>query len=311
MKILFFGSSHFSIPVLKALSASRHSIVQVVTTRDQKKGRGQKMAASVVKHFALDNKLPVVSPEKLAQPKTVENIKALGPDFMVIASYGKMVPASVFSAAKIAALNVHPSLLPKYRGASPIHAALLAGEEKTGLSIAEVTSQLDAGDLFAQVEIDIGEDENALDLSGRLAKLGAETLLDLMDRFEQGNVIKKPQDHSKMTYAPKLERDSGRINWAMSADDIHNQVRAYYPWPSAFTIFRGKRLKILRTLRAQESGKNMHPGTIVFDEGGNPLCVQTQTEPLAIVQVQLEGRREMGALEFARGQRIQNGERFE
>ena len=311
MKITFFGSSSFSIPVLKALLSSEHSVAQVVSTPDKKQGRGQKLGFSVVKTFALEQNLPILTPEKLSLPSVAESIKKREPDFMIVASYGKLIPSTIFKISRIAPLNVHPSLLPKYRGASPIQQAILEGDQNTGVSIAGITSELDAGDVFAQAETRIGENENAHELEKRLSEIGAKLVLDVIKQFETGEILRKAQDSLKATYAKKIVRDSGRIDWTKSAANIHNQVRAFYPWPSAFTFFHGKRLKILETRKTNETTNMKRTGTIIKIDKDKGLYVETGTGPLALVHVQLEGRKEMSAFDFAIGQRVQKGEQFE
>ncbi|MBI3999079.1 MAG: methionyl-tRNA formyltransferase [Candidatus Omnitrophica bacterium] len=310
MKIIFFGSSDFSIPVLESLLSSKHSVILVITTPDQKKGRGQVLAPSVVKAFARQRYLTVEAPRKLSLPDVVQDIKKLNPDLIVIASYGKIVPSAIFMTPRIAALNVHPSLLPRHRGASPIQQAILEGDKKTGVSVAEVTSELDAGDLLGQVEIEIDKNENALELSKRLAEMGAKLLLQTLGQLEAGKINKIKQDVSKATYAKKLNKNDGQIDWATPASYIHNQVRAYYLWPMAFTFFRGKRLQILKTCCAETHSDACKPGTIT-DIKKESLDIQTQAGTIALIRVQLEGRRETSGFEFAIGQRIKKGERFE
>ncbi len=312
MKIVFFGSSEFSIPVLQCLLSSNHSVALVITTPDRKKGRGQKLASSIVKNFAEKARVSVIAPEKLSAPSVVNEIKKIAPDFLVIASYGKMVPESIFTLPKIASLNVHPSLLPKHRGASPIQSAILEGDRKTGVSIADVTKELDSGDLFAQIETEIGENENAFELSKRLAEMGSKLVVETIEKFCAGKIFKTKQNSSQSSYAKKLDRDCGRIDWKKSASDIHNQVRAYYPWPSAFTFLGDKRLKILgaRPIKTQTTSKENVPGTIVDILPNKTIHVQTQNGLLELIHVQLEGRREMTAFELALGQRLKKGDRF-
>lgn len=310
MKIVFFGSSEFSVPILQALILSSEEVVQVVTTPDKPKGRGQKVTPSVVKSFANKNSLPVMAPEKLNRPEVLESLRKMSPDFVVVASYGKLVPDSLLKIPKVMSLNVHPSLIPKYRGASPIPSAILAGDKKTGVTIMEITKDLDAGDIFGQVETPIGSDENALELSERLAHLGSELLLKTIAQFKEGKVSRTPQDHSKATYAKKIGRDSGRINWAVPAVQIHNQVRAYYPWPSAYTFFRDKRLKIIKTALASTIVNLDRPGTLNIDKSAKKVFVQAQDRLLELVYVQAEGRREMSSFEFIIGQRLKPGERL-
>lgn len=311
MKITFFGSSEFSVPILKALLSSKHDVVQVISTPDQKQGRGQKVGASVVKNFALAQNLPMITPEKLSIQTVVEAVSKKEPDFLVVASYGKIIPASIFTIPKIAPLNVHPSLLPKYRGASPLQEAILEGDEKTGVSIAEVTKDLDAGDLLGQIESPIGPEENAHELSKRLAELGAKLVLEVIGQFERGTIEKTPQDASKSSYAKKITSESGQISWTKSAQEIHNQVRAYYSWPSAFTFFHKKRLKVIETRIVENDSSGKNSGEIKAIKKGESLWVQAGRGILALVRVQLEGKREMNAFDFAIGQRIQIGQRFE
>ena len=312
MKIVFFGSSEFSIPVLEAILSSKYAVSQVITTPDRKKGRGQKIASSIVKTFSEERRLPVLTPEKLSMLEVVEKIKRAAPDFLIIASYGKMVPKSIFSIPKIASLNVHPSLLPKYRGASPIQSAILNGDTETGVSIAEVTSELDSGDIFAQMKTKIGENENAFELSDRLSKMAGKLLLEVIHQFEAGKISRTSQDSSKSVYAGKINKEAGKIDWRESAIKIHNQIRAYYPWPGALTLFHGKRLKILKAQVVESSAKQEKtPGTILKIDSGGGIQIQTQTGILELLRLQPEGRREMSASEFARGERIKEGDRFE
>lgn len=311
MNIVFFGSSSFSIPVLEALLDSKHKVLHVITTPDRKKGRGQKMAATQVKQFALEKGLPCSSPEKLRDEAFVGPIKKLVLDLLVVASYGKMVPNSMLAIPKIASLNIHPSLLPKYRGASPIQSAILNGDTETGVSIAEVTAELDAGDLFGQITTEIGENENAEELSGRLARLGGDILLEVIERFEKGKISRTPQNPAFASVTHKLHKDFGAIDWSQTASQIHNLVRASYPWPAGFTFLHGKRLKILSTLLNPKKQPNAAPGTIFEISKDGTIEVTARNGSILLKRVQQEGRSEMNASEFARGEHIEKGECFE
>lgn len=309
MRIVFFGSSEFSIPVLSAL-LTRHTVVQVVTTPEQKKGRGQKRSGTVVKEFAIQHQLPFLEPEKLSHPDFIAQIQNLNSDFLVVASYGKLIPSSIFTLPKIASLNVHPSLLPRHRGASPIQRAILEGDQKTGVSIAEITKDLDAGDIFAQIETPVDLQETAHQLSERLSKLAAQLLLDVIERQKNGNLKKNPQLSADATYAKKISKEEGKIDWNKPARVIHDQVRGYDPWPGAFTFFQGKRLKILETELLPEINKTVAPASILsIDRDG--IRVQTQSGSVKLKRVQLEGRKEVSAYEFALGQRIKTEDRFQ
>ena len=309
MNIVFFGSSSFSIPVLERLIHSKHSVIQIVTTPDQKKGRGQKVQPSLIKTFAEAKSIPVLAPKKLKEPEIVKAIQSLVPDILVAASYGKLIPPSIFKLPKVAALNVHPSLLPRHRGASPIQQALLEGDAKTGVSIAEITAELDSGDIFAQVTVEIQPHENAQELSDRLAVLASNLIVSVVDQFSWNKVTRSPQDNSKATYAKKIDKDFGRIHWNQPANKIHNQIRACVPWPSAFTFLAGKRLKVLEAELLRQI-QTAPPGKIsgIRHEG---IEVQTQSGTLLIKRVQLEGRNEMSAYDFAMGQRLKTGGVFE
>ncbi len=309
MRIVFFGSSEFSIPVLSAL-LSRHEVVQIVTTPEQKKGRGQKRSGTVIQEFAMEHQLPFLEPKKLSDSEFVAQIQNLNPDFLVIASYGKLIPSSIFKLPKIAALNVHPSLLPRHRGASPIQRTILEGDAKTGVSIAEITKDLDAGDIYAQVETSIELTENAHQLSERLSKLAGQLVLEVIEQQRKGNLKKISQSLSNATYAKKITKEEGKIDWNQPARVIHNQVRAYDPWPGAFTFLQGKRLKILGTELLSKVNEKVPPASIIsIDQDG--ICVQTQSGSIKLKRVQLEGRKEVGAYEFALGQRIKTGDRFQ
>ncbi len=308
MNIVFFGSSDFSIPVLEAL-ISRHNVVHVVTTPDKKKGRGQILAPTVVKEYAIKHKLSCSAPEKLNQPEVIDQIKNLNPDFIVIASYGKLVPEAIFKAVANAALNVHPSLLSRHRGASPIQRAILEGDKKTGVSIAEVTKDLDAGDLFAQAETALDPNENASELSQRLSKIAGELILKVIDNIAAGKITKTPQNQNQSTYAKKIEKEEGKINWNNLGETIHNQVRAYYPWPGAYTFYHDKRLKVFETCLGNISTK-FSPGTIV-EITSEYIAVQTKKNTILLKRIQLEGKQEMKAYDFALGQHLKIGETFQ
>ena len=267
------------------------------------------LASSAVKEFALANKIPVSSPEKLSNSEVVSQIQNLIPDFVVIASYGKLVPEAIFKAAKIAPLNVHPSLLPKYRGASPIQRAILEGDKQTGVSIAEVTKDLDAGDLFAQREIQIEPNENTGELSQRLSLVASRLILEVMEQLTTGKAKKIPQDSSAFTYAKKIEKEEGKIDWNTSNVLIHNQVRAYFPWPGAYTFLGRKRLKVIAT-EIDGSGLKIKPGAIL-EIKPSYISVQTKNGFLLLKQVQLEGKKEMSAYDFALGQRLKPGDLFQ
>ncbi len=310
MKIIFFGSSSFSIPVLKSLLDSDHEVVAIVTTPDRKQGRGQKMAPNELKTFALSTQKLIFDPPKLNDPKILELLEPLKPDFLVIASYGKIIPENLFRLPKLAALNVHPSLLPKYRGASPIQSAILNGDVETGVSVAEITEKLDSGDIFGSVTTSIFPDENAFELSERLSGLAAELLESVLLNFLSGKVTRIAQEEGNATYAKKIEKQSGRIDWNAPAFVIHNQVRAFFPWPSSFTFLNKKRIKVVKTgIVNCRCHQTLPVGSIVSTDE-NVLHIVTGSDCLLIYELHPEGSRSMTANEFLRGYSRSNELKF-
>jgi methionyl-tRNA formyltransferase len=311
MNIIFFGSDSFSIPVLNKLLQEKFSVQKVVTTPDTKRGRGQKLMPSLVKEFATEKNLSIVAPNKLLNVQLVDELQSIEPDFLVIASYGKMVPPAIFKLPKHAALNVHPSLLPKYRGASPIASSILNGDRETGVSIAEITKDLDAGDVFGQISTPIRINETAAELTARLSEGAADLLVTVIRAIAKKQAVRKPQDDKLSTYASKLTKQIGKIEWSKNALQIHQLVRACQPWPSSFTFFKTRRLKIVQTLLVNDTAKHDPPGTILDISKDRGIIVQTGSGCIALMQVQLEGRREMLAYDFAVGQHLQKRERLE
>ncbi len=312
MKIALFSSSEFSFPLIEALVKSPHSLSLIVTLPSRAKGRGQKMESNPVKLFAEKHRVPC------AELETLKNMDARllfakdTFDIIVVASYGKMIPEDIFASAKTAALNVHPSLLPKYRGASPVQAALLNGDPKTGVSIAEITSKLDSGDIFSQEETAIAINEHADKLSKRLAQLSARLLLQTIKNFEAGTIRRAPQHDALASYASKIRKEDGKINWHDSARKINNQIRAYSPWPSAFTFFNGKRLKIIESAVMQDCPTDnlSAPGSILEIHKSGTISLATGNGILSVSRIQLEGHAAITAKDFVNGQRIQTGNRL-
>src|SRR3989338_6896685 len=295
--IVVFSSSSFSIPLLNRLVAAKKFNIYIITTPDQKKGRGQKKILNEIKLFAEEQKFICIAPERLKTPEVLEQVKSFQPDFMMIASYGKLIPSSLFS-------------LSKYGGASPVKAAILNGDIETGVSIAEVTDRLDAGDIFAQEKTPIARDEYCEDLMNRLAHVGANLAIQTIENLTKGNLFKTPQNEAASSYAKKIEKDDGLIDWKCPAEMIYNQIRAYYPWPSAFTFLNGIRLKILEAKVCNDSSDatRTKTGTMTVKNKPPHLFVQTGDGSIEIVHLQPEGKTPITAVDFLNGYRLNTGD---
>lgn len=310
LRLVFFGTPEFAVPTLRAMIASRHEVVGVITQPDRPRGRGQQVVASPVKQLANEHALPVLQPDRLKDESFVEAYRAWRPDLGVVAAYGKILPAVVLVTPSMGLLNVHASLLPRFRGAAPIHRAVIAGDTQTGVSIMGVVQALDAGPVFATVTRPIGPDDTSVEVERDLADLGAALLIDVIDAVASGTAAPTPQDESGATYAERLQKPEGQIDWARSARDIHNLVRGLQPWPMASSSLNGKRVIVVQSRVASEDTlPRVPPGTIV-ETAGAGLRVQTGQGLLDIVMLQPEGRRPMSARDFIAGHSLAPGATF-
>lgn len=299
MKILFAGTPEFAVPSLEALCDSPHEVIALLSKPDRPRGRSRKPVWPETKKVATERGVPVFQPQDLKTPEFEETLKALSPDLIAVVAYGKMLPAAVLDAPPFGCVNVHASLLPSYRGAAPINWAIAKGEKKTGVTTMQIDEKMDSGDILAQREVLIGDEETAEELSKRLSLEGAHLLLETIDHIAENEISPVKQDPAAATYAPLLSRKDGRVDWNRSADEIKNLVRAMIPWPCAHTTLGGKNLKILRALSGPGQGK---PGEIV-SLGGESLDVATGNGILQIFSLQIEGGRKMEAPEFKRGRK--------
>jgi len=299
MKILFAGTPEFAVPSLEALCDSPHEVIALLSKPDRPRGRSRKPVWQETKKVATERGVPVFQPQDLKTPEFEETLKALSPDLIAVVAYGKMLPAAVLDAPPFGCVNVHASLLPSYRGAAPINWAIAKGEKKTGVTTMQIDEKMDSGDILAQREVLIGDEETAEELSKRLSLEGAHLLLETIDRIAENEISPVKQDPAAATYAPLLSRKDGRVDWNRGADEIKNLVRAMIPWPCAHTTLGGKNLKILRALSGPGQGK---PGEIV-SLGGESLDVATGNGILQIFSLQIEGGRKMEAPEFKRGRK--------
>ncbi len=307
-RIIFFGTPSFAIPTLKRLLQETDEVVAVVTQPDREKGRGRKVVPSPVKEFALQHKISVFQPKKVKDENFYENLKALQPDLIVVVAYGQILPKSILDIPRYGAVNVHASLLPKYRGASPIAWAILKGEKRTGVTTIKMDEGMDTGDILLQKEIILGERETFESLHDRLALLGEEVLMETLERMKKGDLTPIPQDHSEATFAPPFKKEDGRIDWKKEAREIDCQIRALNPWPGTFTEWNGRLLKIFSGEVRQGISKG-EAGRVVW-VGADFIEVETGNGSLLIKEVQLEGKRRMSVKEFLSGHSIPVGTVF-
>lgn len=306
MRLVFLGTPAFAVPTLERAAAAGHQILEAVTQPDRPRGRGQNAAPPPVKEAALRLGIPVYQPERVRRPEAVEHLRALAPDAMVVVGYGQIIPQSVIDIPPLGILNVHASLLPRYRGAGPIQWAIVRGETRTGITIMRIDAGLDTGDMLLKAETEIGLEENAIELGRRLSTMGADLLVEALDGLTAGRITPEKQDNAQATYAPLLKKEDGLIDWALSAAEIHNRIRGLQPWPGAYTTLRGQTLHIWKARVAQAGPEGTRqPGSIV---GPKPLTVACGSGALELQELQLEGRKRLGAAEFSNGQRLKENE---
>jgi methionyl-tRNA formyltransferase len=305
-RIVFFGTPSFALPPLETLTRGCDEVAAVVTQPDREKGRGRKVVSSPVKEVALQKGLPILQPEKVKEVLFQERLRGFGADLFVVAAYGQILPKAVLSLPKYGAVNIHASLLPKYRGSAPIAWAILNGEKKTGITTMLMDEGMDTGDILLQAETPILQDETTETLQDRLASLGAHVLAETLEKMKKGEIRPAPQDHSKATYAPMLRKEDGRIRWTKEAEEIDRQVRAFHPWPGAYTEWQGQILKIYKgeVRKGKATGK---AGTVLW-VGTDFIEIETGRDSYLLKEVQLEGKRRMSVKDFLSGHPISVGE---
>lgn len=303
MRIVFLGTPDYAVPVLSTLFDGGFDIAAVVTQPDRPAGRGRALSSPPAALWARERGLPVLQPPSLRPPEVAEHLAALAPDALVVASYGRILPPNMLALAPLGCLNVHPSLLPRHRGPSPVAEALLQGETVTGVSVMLLDEGADTGPVLAREEVGIAPGDTAGALTARLFALGGALMARTLSEWAAGRVEAVPQDEALATYSRKLEKADGELDFTQSAAQLHNQVRAMDPWPGAYTTFNGATLKILRsTALPAAPGEAAPPGTVVALEGApGPVGVVTADGVLALLALQLEGRRPNDAESFLRG----------
>lgn len=302
MKIVFFGTSDFSVPSLSALLKTSHKVVAVVTQPDRERGRHLVIEPSPVKAFALENNIFVYQPEHLVTPQTYDTLKGFDADLFVVIAYGNILPAKILEIPKKFSINLHSSVLPKYRGAAPMNWAIVNGEKTSGVSIIKMTEQMDAGDIILKKEIPLQEDETSVTLSEKLSKLGSELLLEAIESIDKGD-YKLEKQQGEVTFAPKLKKEDGLIDWQKSALQIHNQVRGLLPWPGTYSYYQSKLFKILETKVIGGVTNDLKPGQVAQIEKDG-ILIKTGKEHLLILSCQLAGGKVMDATSFITGHRV-------
>ncbi|HEY1912642.1 MAG TPA: methionyl-tRNA formyltransferase [Vicinamibacterales bacterium] len=312
LRIVFFGTPAFAVPSLDALlGATPHTVVGVVTQPDRPRGRGQKVSDAPVKARAVAAALPVLQPDVMKDAAFLVRLAALNADLGVVAAYGKILTDAVLATPGLGMINVHASLLPKYRGAAPIHRAVIDGEQLTGVTIMRVVKALDAGPMMAQETVVIPEDATSDAVERDLARVGAGLLTAVVDQIAKGQVVEVEQDAAAATYAKRLSRADGAIDWHWPASRVHNLIRGLHPWPHAFTYVHGKRLILIAsTVEADRTPEARPAAGTVIEAAGDSLIVATGSGTIALTQIQAEGKRPMTTREFLAGHPLAAGDTF-
>ncbi len=308
LRIVFCGTPAFAVPALRHLVAQpEFQIEGVVTQPDRPRGRGQETSSSPVKDAALEAELAVYQPERIKSESALDFFKRVAPDAVVIIAYGQIIPAALIDIPRLGWLNLHASLLPRYRGAAPINWAIANGETRTGLTTMRIDPGLDTGPILLKHEVDIGVDETTPELAARLAEAGAPLMADTLRGLERGDITGWPQDNSRATLAPLLKKEDGHINWSSRAQVIYNRIRAFQPWPGAFTTFRRKQCHIWG--KPASVAHSEAPGAVLTLDGGIFIACGEGTS-LQLEFAQLEGRKRVSAREFSSGAHLVSTDRF-
>jgi methionyl-tRNA formyltransferase len=305
LRTVFLGTPPFAVPTLLAM-LEQHRVECVYTQPDRPKGRGQELAMSAVKIAALEHSLPILQPERIKRPECVAALRELAPDVMVVVGYGQIISQEIIDIPRLGIINVHGSLLPKYRGAAPIQWAIANGESMTGVTTMQINAGLDTGDMLLKAEMPILPEENARELGERMSHVGARLLIETLDAIAAGRLVPQPQSDAEATHAPILTKDDARIDFHWPARKIHDRARGFFPWPGASTRFRGQALRLWKTRPVGEVS-SLPPGAIVPSKAGLRVVCGGSTV-LEILEAQLEGRKRVTAAELRNGLRITDNE---
>ncbi len=311
MRIVFMGTPDFSVPTLESLLDSRHQVIAVVTQPDKPKGRGRAVAMSPVKECALEHGIPVYQPVRARDETFIREMETLAPDVMVVIAFGQILSQDLLDVPRYGCVNIHASLLPKYRGASPIQWAVLNGDEETGVTTMQMAAGMDTGDILETMTVRLDPKETGGSLFDRLSQLGGNLILSTLERMEQGTIVPQPQNDAEATYVKKIPKTMGEIDWSCDVSSIERLVRGLNPWPSAYTHVGGKMLKIWEAdvLPEDASANIVEPGT-VLEASGSSLLVAAGRGVLKITSLQLEGKKRMDTAAFLRGYSLKTGDRM-
>ena len=311
MRIVFCGTPEFAVPSLRRLAAEPGiSVEAVITQPDRPRGRGQHVSSSAVKEAALADNLHVYQPETTKSDSAQEFLKRVAPDAVVIIAYGQIIPARLLTIPRLGWINLHASLLPRYRGAAPIHWAIANGETTTGLTTMQIDAGMDTGPTLLQLELEIGPDETSPELAARMSEIGAGLIVDSLLRLDRGEISPQLQDANKASYAPILKKEDGRIDWTRTAEQIYNRMRGFAPWPGAYTIFRGQTCQLSGRPEKIEAAEGSSARGEIITLAKNVYVVCGAGTCLRLEFVQLEGRKRISAGEFVNGARLEPGEHF-
>jgi len=303
LRVVFMGSPEFAVPSLEYLVLNQYQIVAVYTQPDKASGRGRSLGSTPVKRVAAALKLSLMQPDSFKEAEALAQLAELRPDVIVVAAYGQILPQSVLELPSYRCINIHPSLLPRFRGASPVASAILTGDEFTGVSIMLMDEGMDTGPVLAQVQLPIEGKDTTGSLTAKLSLIAARLLVEVLPRWLRGEITPQPQNEAEATYSVSISKQEGKIDWQLSAIDIWRRVRAFYPWPGCYTKWREKQLKIIEAVPLPEEGAYEVGQVVTMEEAKAAFGVGTGSGILGVVKVQLEGRRAMSAADFLRGQR--------
>jgi methionyl-tRNA formyltransferase len=317
LRLLFCGTPQFAVPTLRyLLEQPDFNILGVITQPDRPRGRGQELSFSPVKQVAIENGLPLIQPEKIRASEAEETIRSLGLDVVVIIAYGQIIPARLLAIPKLGWINLHASLLPKYRGAAPINWAIVNGETKTGVTSMRIDAGMDTGEILLQKEMEIGPAETAPELAARMSVLGSPLMVETLRGLAGGTIVPRPQAHEHASSAPMLRKEDGRIDWSRPAQEIFHRIRGFAPWPGTYSSFRGQTCHIWGEPASNEmgeqslpAGKAAIPGTLVVQKHGVMVHCGSATY-LRLLSVKLEGRKKVSAVEFVNGAHLLTSEHF-
>ncbi|RRF96196.1 MAG: methionyl-tRNA formyltransferase [Lachnospiraceae bacterium] len=317
MRVIFMGTPDFAVPILDGLAAAGHRIVLVVTQPDKARGRGRKVTYSPVKEWAVEHNVPTYQPERIRNPESIEAVNNIPAEVGVVAAFGQILPKEILDHPKYGCVNVHASLLPKYRGAAPIQWSILNGDEYTGVTTMQMGPGLDDGDILLQEKVKIADDDTGGSLFDKLADVGASLLVKTLEGLENGEITPIPQNDAESTHVGMIRKDMGKLDFSIDASVLERHVRGLYPWPGTYTYFEGKSLKVYRASVIGEAEltpdeKNAAIGTIVriSTEGDGSIAVRCSSGALSISALQLEGKKRMSAAAFLNGHPIETGMRL-